>query len=176
MLQSIDSDKVLVVKCLSGDKNAFGELVNKYQLPMYNTVLNIIQDTDDAKDILQRSFIKAWENLDSYNADFRFFSWMYRIVLNETLNSARKKKSNPTELTDFLEQDTPHDKLVRKETVNRLAFAISKLNADSRAVILLRYFEDMSYAEMADVLEIDEKTVKSRLFSARLKLREALIK
>lgn len=174
MVQSADNDNELLSLCLDGDGLAFGKLVNKYQVAMYNTVLNIVQDPDDAKDVLQRSFIKAWENLGSFNAKHRFFSWMYRIVINESLNNARNRKkmfaigSGPDDSAD------PHDSLVEKETKQRLSFAIKQLTPEYRAVILLRHFDELSYAEMAQVLGIEEKTVKSRLYSARLQLREAM--
>jgi RNA polymerase sigma-70 factor, ECF subfamily len=158
---------------------AFDELVTGHQFAMYNTVLRIVGETNDARDVTQAGFIKAWENLHTYKPEHRFFSWLYRIMVNEALNSVRSKRVHyELRLVDDAieagESDEPDRELINAERNASLAKAIGRLSPDYRAVIVMRHFEDLSYHEMADILDIDEKTVKSRLYSARIKLRECL--
>jgi RNA polymerase sigma-70 factor, ECF subfamily len=166
--------RALVNKCLQGETDAFDELVNHHQFAMYNTVLRIVGDVDDASDVTQAAFIKAWENLHNYKPEYRFFSWLYRIMVNEALNMVRSKRVH-YELKLVNEQAEPADReLLMSEQNSDLGRAMDQLTPEYRAVIVMRHFEDLSYREMADILDIDEKTVKSRLYSARIKLREIL--
>lgn len=167
--------RVLVQKCQQGNTKAFDVLVTQYQFAMYNTVLRIVGDPNDAKDVTQSAFIKAWESMNTFNHDHKFFSWLYRIMINEALNSVRSRKIH-YELKLVSDQVSPaDDELLEKEENEGLSRAIDHLSPDYKAVILMRHFEDMSYREMASILDIDEKTVKSRLYSARMKLREMLM-
>jgi RNA polymerase sigma-70 factor (ECF subfamily) len=168
------SDKELVKQCLQGNNGAFDELVDRYQMTMYRTALSIVKDTEVAKDVTQNGFIKSWENLDSYNSDYKFYSWLYRIIMNEALNKVRRKEQteniSPTE-TDGV---TPFHKVIREEEYRQLYEAIEALDQKFSSVIYLRHFEELSYKDIAEVLDIDEKKVKSRLYGARMKLRESL--
>jgi RNA polymerase sigma-70 factor, ECF subfamily len=166
--------RTLVKKCLHGETKAFDELVTHHEFSMYNTVLRIVGDRDDARDVTQQAFIKAWESLNSYNPEYRFFSWLYRIMVNEALNAVRSRKVH-YELKLVTDHSGGTDvELIQKEENDGLARAVDQLSPDYKAVILMRHFEDMSYREMAEALGIDEKTVKSRLYSARMKLRDVL--
>jgi RNA polymerase sigma-70 factor, ECF subfamily len=166
--------RALVNKCLNGETDAFDELVNHHQFAMYNTVFQIVGDGDDARDVTQAAFIKAWENLHTYDTKYRFFSWLYRIMVNEALNMVRSRRVH-YELKLVNEQAEPADsELMVSEQNSDLSRAIDRLTPEYKAVIVMRHFEDLSYKEMAEVLNIDEKTVKSRLYSARMKLRDAL--
>ena len=168
------SDRDLVAKCLNGDNTAFDQLVLRYQLPMYRTALQIVQDESLARDITQNGFIKSWEKLHTYNSKYRFYSWLYKIIINESLNKKRSLRK-----MDYLEMietsdETPYAQMVQNEEKEKLHKAISLLTEEQKIVIHLRHFEELSYQEISDVLDIEMKTVKSRLYSARMKLREIL--
>jgi len=169
-----DFDNELVERCLNGDTLAFGELVKKYQVSLYNTVYQIVNDSDQAKDVVQVSFIKAWEKLPTFKPTFRFFSWIYRISVNEALNSRRSSRTTDAITTDLEHNDTPHSQMENKELSIQMQDAIDSLPFDQKMVLLLRYFDDLPYRDIAYILDIDETTVKSRLFSARLRLRDIL--
>jgi RNA polymerase sigma-70 factor, ECF subfamily len=170
-----DNSRALVERCLLGENDAFGILVTQYQFAMYNTVLRIVGDPDEARDVTQAAFIKAWEKLSSYNSEHRFFSWLYRIMINEALNSVRSAKVRSELKPDVVYVAPADEDMIRQEESDGVSKAIGQLSPDYKAVILMRHFEDLSYREMASILEVDEKTVKSRLYSARMKLRELLV-
>ena len=168
------SDRDLVAKCLNGDNKAFDQLVLRYQLPMYRTALQIVQDESLARDITQNGFIKSWEKLHTYNSKYRFYSWLYKIIINESLNKKRSVRKMDNLTTTEKSDETPYAQMVKNEEKEKLYKAISLLTEEQKIVIHLRHFEELSYKEMSDVLDIEEKTVKSRLYSARMKLREIL--
>jgi RNA polymerase sigma-70 factor, ECF subfamily len=168
------SDRDLVAQCLNGDNKAFDQLVLRYQLPMYRTALQIVQDESIARDVTQNGFIKSWEKLHTYNSKYRFYSWLYKIIINESLNKKRSfRKMDELSLTEKSDK-TPYEQMVQNEERQKLQMAINSLTEDQKMVIHLRHFEELSYQEISDVLDIEEKTVKSRLYSARMKLREIL--
>ena len=168
------SDRDLVAKCLNGDNTAFDQLVLRYQLPMYRTALQIVQDESLARDITQNGFIKSWEKLHTYNSKYRFYSWLYKIIINESLNKKRSVRKMDSLTTAEKSDETPYAQMVKNEEKEKLHKAISLLTEEQKIVIHLRHFEELSYQEISDVLDIEIKTVKSRLYSARMKLREIL--
>jgi RNA polymerase sigma-70 factor (ECF subfamily) len=171
------SDRDLVKRCLKGDRKAFEILVDRYQKPVFNLALRMVSDTDDAADLTQAVFIKAYEKLKSYNDRYKFFSWLYKIAVNTSLNFLEQKKRR-----DLLgDRDIPQEPVVEaeleaSERIQKLEDAILELRTEFRIVIVLRHFHDLSYEEMSQILDIPEKTVKSRLFSARQMLREILLR
>lgn len=169
------SDNELVEKCLQGDNKAYGLLVKRYQLTMYRTALFIVKDTELAKDVTQNGFIKSWEKLRDFNPEYKFYSWLYRIIVNEALNKVRQIKNLESISNQSSDGDTPYKELIKKEENRQLYEAIESLPSEFSSVIYLRHFEELSYREIAEVLEIEEKTVKSRLYGARMKLRESLL-
>lgn len=175
-----ERDRRLVARCLAGDERAFESLVDAYQKPLFNTALRLVGDYDEARDIAQRVFIKAFEKLSSFDPERRFFSWIYRILLNEALNSlsarARYRHLEPDHLEDLAGANEEADEGRQEELEEHIAAAILRLNPDYRQVIVLRHFANLSYREIADLIQIPEKTVKSRLFAARLKLREIFLR
>jgi RNA polymerase sigma-70 factor (ECF subfamily) len=161
-------EQALVEQAKNGDTRAFERIVNQYQKVIYNLALRMTNDREDAQDITQAVFIKAYEKLDSFNPKFRFFSWIYRIGINESLNhrSQRRRfeKIDPEHLSDGGDVDR------RTETVlvgGAIEGSLMALPVDSRTVIILRHFLELSQAEIAHILEVPEKTVKSRLYTAR---------
>lgn len=168
------SDKDLVKQALQGNNKAFGQLVDRYDSTMFRTALSIVKDPHLAKDVTQNGFVKSWEKLDSYDPSYKFFSWLYRIIKNEALNKLRGMDENERLSLDQSDEETPVDTVIRKEENRQLYQAIHSLDQKFSSVIFLRHFEGLSYKEIAEVLNIEEKTVKSRLYGARMKLRERL--
>ena len=170
-----DLDRIAVQRCLEGDSDAFGELVTRYQRPVFNTVLHMVGNTEDAREVCQQAFMKAYEHLASYDRDRKFFSWIYRVAVNESINWLKAKRPHE-ELDEHLEHPraNPAQQFEELEVWRDLHEEILKLDANYRAVVILRHFVHFTYDEIADILKIPEKTVKSRLFTARQMLREAL--
>ena len=173
-----DPDETLVERCREGDGSAFAALVHRYHRPIYNAAYRVLGNADDASDITQVVFLRVTERLDEFDSRYKFFSWIYRIALNESLNLARKHgREEP--LDDGAEiagarRNEPEWNADQSELAERVQRALLGMNADDRAVLTLRHFSDCSYREMSAILGIAEKTVKSRLFSARRRLRELL--
>ena len=169
------TDQELVRGCLQGDESCFSTLLDRYEKPVFNLAYRFAGCRDDAEDITQSAFVKIYENLPSYDPRRKFFSWMYRIALNEALNFKRARKETtelPAELTS--EEETVHDTLEHREEQQRIGDAILRINEDLRSVIVLHYFAECSYADISFILEIPERTVKSRLYDARERLRRLL--
>lgn len=168
------SDNELVDLCLEGDHRAYEALVRKYQQILYVTACQITGDQVASKDVVQNVFIKAWQKLATFDKRFRYFSWIYRIAVNESLNHKRDNHVSETLPVDLHHDDDPHDDFEKHETNLRLQEAIDSLPMEQRLVLYLKYFDDMPYRDIAYILEIDESLVKSRLYSARIRLRELL--
>ena len=170
-------DAMLVKMTLKGDLRAFEELVDRYQKVLYNTVLRIVQSADEAEDVTQSGFIKAFEHLAEYKPQHKFFSWVYRIVVNEALNAVRRRKETQ-EIDSGLMASVkdPSESYEDNEREEYIDKALQLLTPENRAVVVLRHFQDLTYREIGQILDIPEKTVKSRLFTARQLLRDRLLK
>lgn len=169
-------DLVLVRRCLNGDANAFAGLVKQHQRAVFNVAYRIVRDYEDASDVAQSAFVKAYEKLDTFNEQYKFFSWIYRIAVNEALNFVNKRKPED-ELDERMVSNArgPEQLTEIGERNEQIQAALQDLPPDYRTVIVLRHFRELSYKEMAEVLLIPEKTVKSRLFTARRLLKDILI-
>ena len=172
-----DQDRTLVRDCLAGDLSAFELLVDKYQRPVFNAALRIVGNCEDAQDISQTVFAKAFEKLQSFNPKYKFFSWVYRMTINESLNWIKSQKPQ-SEIPHNLASNSrpPDEKYNREETDRLVENTVGELPLDYRLVIIFRHFADLPYRDMSYVLDIPEKTVKSRLFSARRLLGQMLRK
>jgi len=173
-----DADQALVERCKRGDWSAFTELVVRYQRPIYNAAFWMLRRSEDAKDITQTVFLKVAERLDEYDPKFKFFSWIYRIAVNESLNLLRRN-SREEALDDEVELpgrdgDDPEQRANAAEVSRRIEGALMRMSTNDRMVLTLRHFSECSYQEIAEILNLDEKTVKSRLFEARQRLRDLL--
>ena len=168
------SDKELVEQCLQGNNRAYKILVERYQLSMYRTALSIVKNTELAKDVTQNGFVKSWEKLHSFNPEYKFYSWLYRIIVNEALNKVRSRKNFEPISSNSTDGKTPFTNIIKKEENKKLIEAIEALPEEFSSVIYLRHFEELSYKDIAGILHIDEKRVKSRLYGARMKLRESI--
>ena len=175
-LKDHSADALLVRQCLSGDTRAFDALVRKYQKPLYHLALRMVRDRDDAMDIVQGVFVKVYQKLGSYDERHEFFSWIYRITINESINFANRSKKSEEYQSGETVTLAPTQEAARSAAAlsEEISDAIGMLKLEYRMVIVLKHYNDFTYQEMADMLGIPEKTVKSRLFSARQQLKEIL--
>ncbi len=170
-------DSTLVKRIVAGDQVAFSEIVDKYQSPIFNAAFRIINNYDDAVDITQTVFIKAYEKLQSFKSKYKLFSWLYRIAINEALNFKNRRKQFESIDEEHIADEDPSNEFSDQSDINTVVQqALMKLSEDHRIVIILYHFQNLSYKEMSYVLDIPEKTVKSRLFTARKVLKEILIR
>lgn len=162
-----------MARCLAGDPAAFEPLVSRYEAVLFRVALRLTGEYEDARDATQNAFVKAFEQLHRYDKNRKFFSWIYRIAVNECLNLRRSRRPQET-LTEGFEgadtHDSPFEAFAQAEARGRIDRAMAHLSFEYREVIALRHFADLSYEEMADAIGVPEKTVKSRLFAARQKL------
>jgi len=162
-------DAVIVRRCLEGDLEAFEALVTRYQRVMFTVAMRMLGEREDARDATQNAFIKVYEKLDTFDPAFRFFSWMYRILLNECLNAKRRTGRQPVRAS-IAEPDLPDEMLQAAQRQRMVRGAIVALPVKLREVIVLRHFAARSYDEMSAAIGIPVKTVKSRLYTARQRL------
>ncbi len=170
-------DVVLVKECLEGNRKSFEELVEKYYKVIYRLSFRLLHNRDDAEEITQSVFVKAYENLDSYNPKYKFFSWLYRITVNESINYS-KKQSYSEEINDELRsnEEKPDEIYDRIETGEHIQNALMELDMLYRLPVVLKHFLNYSYKELSYLLGVPEKTVKSRLFTGRQMLKDILVK
>ena len=172
---SDEDDRALVTRCLGGETLAFRPLVERYQGLLFAVACRMLTDREDAADAAQTAFVRAFERLESFGQQGKFFSWLYRILVNECLNVRRGRR--PTEpLNDVAAvAPDPGEALDRERSRARVRRAVAALPPTYREVVILRHMVEMSYRQIAETLDVPEKTVKSRLFTARQKLGDALL-
>lgn len=170
------TDKLLVTRTLEGERNAFGELVDRYQKVVYNVAYRVVGNETDAEDVAQTVFLKVYENLATYNPRYQFFSWLYRIAVNEAVN-AKKRVRKSVELTEdaILTQNTPLDGAMAVDVENQIGAAMMLLTPENRAILILRHYQEFTYRDIAYIMDLTEQKVKSRLYSARQRLGKILI-
>ena len=145
-----------------------GELVRAYERPIYNAAYRILGNCDDAADIAQIVFLRVFERLDQYKPKYRFFSWIYRIAVNESINQRnRSRNEQGFDEDQFAAPGHPEDALQAEQLSDVIQSGLMTLPEDYRVVVVLRHFSDLSYRDISEVLRVPEKTVKSRLYSAR---------
>lgn len=166
---------MLVEACLAGDRSAFAELVDTYQSKLYNAAFRITGSSADAMDATQGAFVKAYENLQTFDRSRRFFSWIYRIALNEAFNIIDRRRGH-SELVEEIPGggNDPEQACQAAETNEWIQKALMNMPEEQRAVLVLRHFHGLSYREIGEVVGVSEKMVKSRLFMARQNLRAFL--
>ncbi len=180
-------DKKLVAQARTGDRQAFGKLVEQYQRRVYALAFGILRQREDAWDVAQEAFVKAYKNLDRFEGNSAFYTWLYRITYNLSIDTLREKARRETvdldenrKVEDALQATGrtttghPDEMAQRKELADVLKKAMHKLSDKHRAIIVLREVEGLSYEEMAEVLGISKGTVMSRLFHARQNLQSLL--
>jgi RNA polymerase sigma-70 factor, ECF subfamily len=184
------SDLDLVTRCQAGDTEAFDELVTRYRTRVFGMIYNMVHSEQDAWDLAQDSFLKAWKSIKRFRGRSSFYTWIYRIVMNVTIDWLRKKqvKGGGSEFDDSIQlkevepasktvpksEALPHEMMARSEIRARIDKAIAQLSPEQRAVILMKEIDDMQYHEIAEALGCSIGTVMSRLFYARKKLQNLL--
>jgi RNA polymerase sigma-70 factor, ECF subfamily len=169
-------DLKLVQESRQGSRESFERLLIRYEKPIFNAAYRMLHDYEDAKDVTQNVFLKAFQNLDHFDAKHRFFSWIYRISLNESINLCKSRRRFAAAEDTRVEENTPEKLMSRTELGGVVQAALMSLGFQYRVVIVLRHFNGCNYQEISEILEIPEKTVKSRLFTARALLRDTLSK
>ena len=181
-------ESALVARAQAGDQAAFTTLVEHYQRKIYRIGKNITQNNEDAEDVLQETFLKAYEHLGGFQGNSKFYTWIVRIAVNEALMKLRKRKGDRfVSLDEPIEtgeeevkreiavwDDNPEQRYSRDEMQRILDEAVDDLKPDFRTVFVLRDIEELSTEETAEALGISVPAVKSRLLRARLALREKL--
>jgi len=169
---------MLVERLRRGDGGAFKQLVLKYQRPLYNAAYRVLGREEDARDITQVVFLRIAEKLEGYDARYKFFSWVYRIALNESLNLLRRAGREESLGDDADEREgegaDPESQMAAAQVSREVQRALMRMKFTDRAVLTLRHFSECSYEEIAEILELKVETVKSRLFEARGRLRLTL--
>jgi RNA polymerase sigma-70 factor, ECF subfamily len=170
-----DDDRILVSRCREGDRGACEQLVMRYQKPVFNAALRLLRNPEDARDVAQTTFLKAFGHLADYEPRFKFYSWIYRIAVNEALNVLGSRKPSGELSGDEPDEAPGPDRRVEAEQLgDAIEEALMSIKPELRAVIVLRHTLDLSYEDMSDVLKLPQKTVKSRLYDARQVLRDRL--
>lgn len=165
-------DRVLIE---SGGRKALGELLHRYQGAVYQAAFRIVGNAEDASDVTQATFLKVFENRRDYDPKHRFFSWLYRIAVNEAINFAKREGYRRQVRTPAPDgQVEPPVALEQERRSNGVQTGLLSLGEDQRTVIVMKHFSGFSYREIAEILQLPEKTVKSRLYSARQALKQKL--
>ena len=187
LMSEAQVDRLLVERVQKGDKHAFDLLINKYQHRIVNLVNRYVSDHDEALDVAQEAFIKAYRAIRNFRGDSAFYTWLYRIAINTAKNWLVAQKRRPP-LSDIdaadaeqydiesrlKDKDTPENELLREEIKSTVFGTIAELPDDLRTAIMLREMEGMSYEEIATTMECPIGTVRSRIFRAREAIDEKL--
>ena len=165
----------LIEQCIKGDRQAFEALLIQYEKPVFNAAYRMLNSREDASDVTQTMFLKVYENFDSFDPSRRFFSWVYRITLNESINwLSKQKRLEPLQHETADYSKSPEQEVDSAQLSAAVQAALMTIKADYRSVVILKHFLGCSYMEISEVLEIPEKTVRSRLYSARQLLKATL--
>lgn len=182
-------EKDIIQKVLAGDNDAFGLLVERYQTKVYNLALRMTGSEEDAADMAQEAFLRAWRSLPAFQFESAFSTWLFRLTHNVCIDHLRAQKRRPTvsltvsddESDQSLQLDLPDPSpgpelaAILSEDRAILAMAMAQLPTDYREILTLRAINDLSYSQIADILHLQEGTVKSRLSRARASLRDKLL-
>ena len=180
-----DDDRRLIAECVGGRRDAFGDLVTRYQARLYNAALRLVDSPEDAADVVQDAFLNAYQALQTFKGDSEFFTWLYRIAFNTSVSLRRKKRPTVSleagggdgrgiDPGDPSESTRPGATLERTEEEALLHAALARLSGEHREVLLMKDIEGMKYEEIAEVVGVPVGTVRSRLHRARLELRVLL--
>ncbi|KPK77221.1 MAG: hypothetical protein AMJ79_03980 [Phycisphaerae bacterium SM23_30] len=187
------TDEILLDRCRRGDRAAFGLLIEKHQHRLFNAVLRMVNNYDDAQELTQDAFVRALQSVDNFRGHAGFYTWLFRIGMNLSINFRRRRGGKvrfvslqqrseqlgrqADGLLNLVDQQNilPDEQAQNREMHQRALEALQDLEGPSRAVVVLRDIEGLDYGEIAEILELPVGTVKSRLFRARLALREKLL-
>lgn len=168
-------DHALIARCLAGDTAAFEPIVERYQRVLFTVAVRMLGDSDEAADATQNAFVNAYRKLQTFDPKRRFFSWIYRILVNECLNDRRGRRLYEPLSPELAASGTPADLLEADERRRSVQAAVLALPAEYRQVVILRHFTGLSYDEIAEATGLPAKTVKSRLHTAKERLGQMLL-
>jgi RNA polymerase sigma-70 factor (ECF subfamily) len=186
--KNTQEDRDLVAAAKRGESQAFKTLMKKYRKSVYYMLLKMVKNPDDAEDLTQEAFAKAFNSVDKFDSTFAFSTWLFRIATNNCIDFIRKKRVQTISIDTPLEGDDgssmrfdvkddnfdPNEEMLRQQRKHYLEMAIERLPEKYRTLVELRYFQELSYEEVADELDIPLGTVKAQLFRARELLNEEL--
>ena len=174
---NVDDDLSLIRRCTEGNPRAFEQVVDRFHKPIFAFAFKFLQNADDAEDVTQTVFIKVFENLSSYDSKYKLFSWIYKIAVNEAINFRNSRRTSEELGENVVSREhTPEKIYLDNELHQQIMSALDSMKSDYSMVIVLRHFQNCSYQEMSEILDIPVKTVKSRLFSARQELKERMVR
>lgn len=172
----------LIRQALAGQSQAYGLLVERYQDRLYSAMLHVVGSHDEAEDVVQDSFVQAYVKLNTFQGNSRFFTWLYRIAFNNALTRRRRRRADMSieqsrevsggEPVD--RHELPDEPLLRNERISMVKAAMQRLTDEHRNILILREMQDMAYEDIAEILEINIGTVRSRLSRARNQLHDYL--
>ena len=175
MIESNDTE--LVQASATGDRAAFRLLVQKYEKPLFNAAYRITNNREDALDAVQNAFLKVYLKLGTFDPDRRFFSWIFKIVVNESLNLVERRsryEGDESSLERTPAGGDPEQDFAIRESDSQVQQALMEIKPVHRVVLVLKHFNNFTYREIGEITDVPGKTVKSRLFSARQELRKKL--
>ena len=175
-------DQILIGKVLEGDTRSFERLVEKYKKRIYYLAYKMTRDHDSADELAQESFVKAYQAMSGFKPGYSFYTWIYRICVNLSINFLKRERQSVS--ADFLrdsgiaidrsDESSQLERMIASEQAAIVKEALNSLPPDQKAVFILKTYDDMSYEQMAEVMDCSIGTVMSRLFRARRKLKRAL--
>lgn len=185
-----DSSEItlLIQKAQKGDTNAFGTLVASYEKFIFNVACKMFSNSEDVSDIAQEALIKAYKNIDKFDFNSSFSTWLYRITVNACIDEMRRRKGKESFSIDAEDEESglavqiedtslgAEERVIQNETVSEVRAAIDKLSEEHKTVIILRDLQDMTYEQVAQTLDLSIGTVKSRLARARKSLKDIILK
>ncbi|HHX60300.1 MAG TPA: sigma-70 family RNA polymerase sigma factor [Epulopiscium sp.] len=185
----IEQEKLLVEKAKNGDMDAFEQLVIANEKIVYNIIYRIVNNPEDTYDLSQETFIKAYTKLHQFNQESKFSTWLYRIATNTSLDELRRRKGKETfsmdqtmqgqeneMTTQYIDEDANvEEKILEKENADIIESALKELSEDHKVVLMLRDMQNLSYEEIAGILEITLGTVKSRISRARREMKNIIM-
>ncbi|UCD06013.1 MAG: sigma-70 family RNA polymerase sigma factor [candidate division WOR-3 bacterium] len=178
MYNNIESDEALIEAVKNGDCDAFGPIVERYKMALYKVMYRMVMNRDDAEDLVEEAFIRAYRSIKKFHTGRPFYSWLRRIAVNNAINFLKRERRGSIEPLEYVEntlsdgRNDPVQMTRNKMFRERLARAMCQLPEDARIIISLKVEEDLSYDEIGRLLRIPKGTVMSRLARARIKLRQ----
>jgi len=170
-------DNIYIAKVLEGDRNAFAYLVDKYKTMVYSLALRLVKDREEAEEISQDAFIKAYQSLATFKGKAKFSSWLYRIVYNTAISKLRQQPAGKVSLDEsnitdtlYIESKENYDTLSAEERKKYLDIALDSLGADEKMLVILYYYEERELDEIAEITQLTKTNTKVKLFRARKKM------